>query len=42
MAETIIFHVGDQVFADRGNMPVRPPGDYDHVICKRRLTGNVY
>ena len=29
------------MLADRRDMPVRPPGDHNHVVRKRRFSGNV-
>ena len=40
-AETLILHVGDEVFADRRHMPARTSGHDYHVIRQRRFSGNV-
>ena len=41
-AEAFVLQVGDEVVADCRNMPVRAPGNHNHVVAQRRLAGNVY
>ncbi len=41
VAEPLILHILEKMFANRRNVPVRSPGDYDHVVSKRRFSGNV-
>lgn len=41
VSEPFILHVLEKMLANRRNMPVRPPGDHDHVVRKRRFSGNV-
>lgn len=40
-AETLILHIGNEMFADRRDMPARSPGHDYHVVCQRRLPGYV-
>ena len=41
VSEPFILHVFEKMFANRRDMPVRPPGDHNHVVRKRRFSGNV-
>ena len=41
VSEPFILHVFQKMLANRRDMPVRPPGNHNHVVRKRRFSGNV-
>ncbi len=41
VSEPFTLHIFKKMLANRRDMPVRSPGDHNHVVRKRRFSGNV-